>query len=243
MRRANACSLATSASYFAPLAVCYLAETSLEAGQPERARKDILRAAGGAGLPPVERVFRPHFYEMLTRAELALGRLDAAERWAALAEEAVEGYAPLGRITEARRPRAAVQLVRGQTAAAVESALSAVAASEEAGNRIEVGRSRTLAGRALAAAGDRDGALEELERAGRELEVCGALRFRDEAARELEIATLVAAGRTNREIAAVLYLSEKTVESHLSKVFAKLGVAKRAPVAGMVERARRREPV
>jgi len=36
------------------------------------------------------------------------------------------------------------------------------------------------------------------------------------------------AGKTNRQIAAELYLSEKTIEEHLSKVFAKLGVSRRA---------------
>jgi DNA-binding NarL/FixJ family response regulator len=45
-------------------------------------------------------------------------------------------------------------------------------------------------------------------------------------------------GRTNKEIAAELFLSEKTIESHLTKVFAKLGVSGRVAVAGAVERAR-----
>jgi DNA-binding NarL/FixJ family response regulator len=50
-------------------------------------------------------------------------------------------------------------------------------------------------------------------------------------AREQEIAELVVAGKTNREIAAQLFLSEKTVEGHLSRVFSKLGVSRRAAVA------------
>ena len=52
--------------------------------------------------------------------------------------------------------------------------------------------------------------------------------------REREIADLVAAGHTNREIAARLYLSDKTVEAHLSRAFAKLGVRSRAAVAAAV---------
>jgi DNA-binding CsgD family transcriptional regulator len=51
--------------------------------------------------------------------------------------------------------------------------------------------------------------------------------------RELEVAELVARGMTNREIADKLYLSPKTVEVHLSRVFAKLGVSSRAAVAGL----------
>ncbi|MDQ0574037.1 helix-turn-helix transcriptional regulator [Agromyces albus] len=49
--------------------------------------------------------------------------------------------------------------------------------------------------------------------------------------REFEIAGLVAAGRSNRQIAAELYLSERTVESHISHIFAKLGVTSRVDVA------------
>ena len=56
--------------------------------------------------------------------------------------------------------------------------------------------------------------------------------------REREIAELVSRGRTNREIAAELFLSEKTIESHLTKVFAKLGVSGRVAVAEAVGRER-----
>ena len=54
--------------------------------------------------------------------------------------------------------------------------------------------------------------------------------------RELEVARLVTAGKTNREIAAELFLSEKTVETHLSHVFGKLGVSSRAALAGVLAR-------
>jgi DNA-binding NarL/FixJ family response regulator len=52
------------------------------------------------------------------------------------------------------------------------------------------------------------------------------------------VAELVAGGRTNKEIAGELFLSEKTVESHMTRVFAKLGVSSRSAVAEAVGRER-----
>jgi len=92
----------------------------------------------------------------------------------------------------------------------------------------------------------RDEAARELRRLG---ERAGARRRRGAAGggldslsgRERQVAELVADGHTNREVAAELFLSEKTIESHLSKVFEKLGVRSRAEVAQTVGEARARE--
>jgi DNA-binding NarL/FixJ family response regulator len=51
-------------------------------------------------------------------------------------------------------------------------------------------------------------------------------------AREQEVVALASAGRSNREIAAELVLSLRTVENHLHRAFAKLGVASRSELAG-----------
>lgn len=123
---------------------------------------------------------------------------------------------------------------------------------------IETGHSLIIAGRAHAAAGNVDAARQALERAYAGLAACGALHDRDEAARELralgkriprrgvqgsgtgiaalsarerEVAGLVADGRANREVAAALHLSQKTVEYHMAHIFAKLGVSSRLQVA------------
>jgi DNA-binding CsgD family transcriptional regulator len=53
-------------------------------------------------------------------------------------------------------------------------------------------------------------------------------------AREFEVARLVAAGNTNRQIAAELFLSPKTVGSHVEHILTKLGVARRAEIAAWV---------
>ncbi|HEX8854928.1 MAG TPA: helix-turn-helix transcriptional regulator, partial [Thermoleophilaceae bacterium] len=54
--------------------------------------------------------------------------------------------------------------------------------------------------------------------------------------REREVAEEVASGKTNRDIAATLFLSEKTVESHLARIYSKLGVHSRAALTGIVAR-------
>jgi DNA-binding NarL/FixJ family response regulator len=55
--------------------------------------------------------------------------------------------------------------------------------------------------------------------------------------RELQVAQLIVDRRTNPQIAAELFLSTKTVESHVRNLFHKLGVSSRVEVARVVERA------
>jgi DNA-binding NarL/FixJ family response regulator/tetratricopeptide (TPR) repeat protein len=250
------------------MAHCHLAETRLERGAPpDRVRDDLLAAAGGPELPPIERAFRSRWYELLSRAELRAGDVDAAAVWAERAWAAADGLEMPGRSCEALRARARVMLARGKAAAAARDALEAVEQAERAGLPIEAGRARILAGRALAAANEPVRAVAELQRAHEALTSCGAEHDRDEAARELralgkrvarhgaagagegldalsarerEVAGLVAEGRTNREVAAALYLSEKTVENHMSRIFGKLGVSSRLQVATAIERVLRR---
>ncbi len=48
---------------------------------------------------------------------------------------------------------------------------------------------------------------------------------------EERVAALVAEGRTNREVGTILVVSERTVEGHLSRIYAKVGVRSRAELA------------
>jgi DNA-binding CsgD family transcriptional regulator len=57
--------------------------------------------------------------------------------------------------------------------------------------------------------------------------------------REREIAQRIVERRTNRQIAEELFLSPKTVETHIRNIFAKLGAGSRVEVAQIVERAER----
>ena len=97
-------------SYFSALTACYVAETRLEAGDPARARQELVAGGRGADLPVIEPSYRSHFYEMLTRCALALDEPGEARAWASRAERCAR-HSPLGgRQAEALMARAAVQL-------------------------------------------------------------------------------------------------------------------------------------
>ena len=212
---------------------------------------------------PVERCFD---WESLTLVALAVGDTEAADRYA--------GGRGGRRATRLRLPtaiagrcRAAVLLAAGDPFDAARVAHESAAAAGAVGAGLQAAFSRSLEGRALAAAGEREQAITVLRQAEQELDACGSLRVRDEmrrelrrlgarseprgpaagdsgidalTKRELEIAGLVTDRMTNREIATALFLSDKTIESHIRNIFHKLGVTSRVDVARTVERERRK---
>ncbi len=245
-------------SYFVAHSALHLAATQLEVGRAERCIDDVVAAAGGPELPICGQPMRPHYYEMLTRASLILGRLEDAQGWADRAREAAAGSPLGGRRCEAGLAEAAVTLAGGEAEQAGRLALAAARDADSAGDRVLAARARVLAARARAQR-SRGAAIGLLEDACAEFEACGAMGGRAEAVRELrrlgrrvgrggqrgrglegasalsgrerEVARLVTEGLTNRDVAARLYLSEKTVETHLAAVFRKLNVRGRAAIA------------
>jgi DNA-binding CsgD family transcriptional regulator/tetratricopeptide (TPR) repeat protein len=236
-----------------------------EAGEHERAIT-TMRGVGGESLERVPSGMRAVFGEIVVRSALALGRHEEAAQAVRDAEAAAEVYGLGFPTASALRSRAALALADGDTATAVELGLQAVERTESIGARVEAGRSRLLAAEAVVAAGDEDRAAALLERAAADFEACGAVRHRDMAerelrrlgravhrrsrpgradatgidsltGRELEVARLVVDRRTNPEIADELFLSIKTVESHMRNIFRKLGASSRVEVARMLERA------
>ena len=166
----------------------------------------------------------------------------------------------------AARASAAVKLYTGKRRLLPRPRARSTAAAAEVGAPIEAARSRTLAGRALARSGEHTRALAELERCAADLESCGALlaiatrpstssessaiastggHCREDlrtpvetlTERELQLARLVVERKTNAQIAAELFLSKKTVETHLRNIFRKIDVSTRAELAGAVEHA------
>jgi DNA-binding NarL/FixJ family response regulator len=188
-----------------------------------------------------------------------------AEAWARRATEVADALQLPAGAARAACARAEVLLAGGEPREAARIALWAVDTAERADARRVATTARLLAGRALGAAGEREEALALLQRVAADAARGGALRLRDEAARELrrlgtrisaesrrvgtvaggegltarerEIAALVAEGRTNKQVAAVLFLSDRTIEHNLSRIYAKLGVRGRTQLAGTLARA------
>ena len=245
-----------------------LALGHLLTGHPDRGLAILERASGGPDIPLVADSWRAYFLELLTRCRLALGQRDAAQRAATLADSSAKQVGlPLARAL-ADRAAAAVALDAGDAQSASELAIRSADTAETVGAPIEAALSRTLAGRSLAAAGERDRAKDELQRAAAALDSVGAQHYRNAAERELrqlgltihrrsqpgtaegagvdalterelEIARRIVDRRTNREIAEELFLSPKTVETHIRNIFRKLGADSRVEVARIVERADR----
>ena len=249
-------------------AAAVLASALLEAGQPDRSIDLLLTGVGGEELRLMGGGWRAWFLEVLTRALLSTGRQVEAERAAASAQACADEVALPSAAAMASIAAAAIALHAGQPTIAAERALAAAAALESVAALWDAARARALAGRAFARAGERDRAVLELERAAAAFESFGSLRYRDQAERELrklgrhfhhrthagtkdgsglaalterelQIARLVTDRKTNAQIAAELFLSHKTVETHLRNIFNKVGVETRVDLARAVERAAR----
>ncbi|HKP17231.1 MAG TPA: AAA family ATPase [Gaiellaceae bacterium] len=247
-------------------AVLAHARAHISLGDAESGRDRLLEIRGGPDLGQTPDGLRLATYLDLVPAELRLGRPEAAGEWLEQARRSGErwGTSAFDSLLVASL-EAQLLVANGSAGPAAELALDVAAELDRTGAQLKAAQARLTAGKALAATGDRARAVETLERARTELGACGAQRDRDEALRELrklgrrvsregargkgdgvaslsrrerEIADLIAIGRTNREIAAQLFLSEKTIEWHVANVFRKLGVSKRAAVGAVLERER-----
>jgi DNA-binding CsgD family transcriptional regulator len=143
----------------------------------------------------------------------------------------------------AAQGRGAVELAAEDADSALVSARSAWRAWLELDAPYEAARARVLIGQARAALGDAENASLELEGARSVFDELGAahdVELVDSlagsrpsetyglTARELEVLRLAAAGKSNREIAAELVISEHTARRHLQNIYGKLGVSSRA---------------
>ena len=194
--------------------------------------------------------WRPDFIESLARTGR---RTEAQEQLAVLDAEADATGSDWAKATAARC-RGLLQETPQQAIAGLEQAVTMAEASP---NEFEQARARLCLGEALRRARRRSDARHQLEQAQSMFEILGARPWAERATselaatgftaaprrtpvharltpQELRVATQVAEGLTNQEVAVRLFLSPKTIEVHLGHIYNKLGVHSRTSLARLL---------
>jgi DNA-binding CsgD family transcriptional regulator len=223
-----------------------MATLELSLGEPEAAWRTLEPTASMNGV--LRSFVLVRVWPYAVEALVELGQMEQA---AALAQGLEEAESILARWRgPALRARALVQAPtdRDRTLTLFAAALDA---DEQLGSGFERARTLFARGRVLRRWKRRRAARESLEVALTAFEEMGARLWAARVAQELErtasrravdgeltpsdaqIARLAASGRTNREIAQTLFVSTKTVEAALSRVYGTLGVRSRAELAAL----------
>jgi DNA-binding NarL/FixJ family response regulator len=185
---------------------------------------------------------------------IQLGRLDEAEPLIERLERNGERLDRAWMLAVGGRCRGMLLAARGDVEGAVAAALRAMAEHDRLPMPFERARTQLLVGqlqrrqkqREVASATLREAlsVFESLgtplwaQRARAELDRASGVRTRAElTASERRVAELAASGVTNREMAATLFISPKTVEANLSRVYRKLNIHSRAELGRIMGRA------
>lgn len=213
----------------------------LAQGDADTAAKGLRRALAEAA----QAQDRGRLLPAMVTVSVAAGAMDEAERAVRELTELAQAMGGSALDAELAGARGEVALAGGRP----ELALPELRRSADVWRQLQdahgTARTGVLIARACRALGDEEGARLELESARDSFGQLGArrdLRAVDElldpstpghglSAREVQVLQLIAAGKTNRAIAAELFLSERTVHRHVSSVFDKLGVHSRAEAA------------
>ena len=210
----------------------------LAQGNPDAAAASIRRAVSETprGLPRV--ALLPAYVEIM----LATDDLDAAAGAARELAETADQQGSDAIAAMAWQAAGSVALAEGDAQASLMALRRSSQAWQELGGVHAAARVRILVGLACRQLGDEDSALLEFRGARETFASLGArpelvaleaaVRPGDEdahglSAREREVLRLVATGKSNREIAVALVLSQHTVARHLQNIYAKLGVSTR----------------
>ncbi|MEO8092074.1 MAG: LuxR C-terminal-related transcriptional regulator [bacterium] len=207
---------------------------------PHAASAAIRRAVDETTDPFHRAGLLPAFVEVMLDA----GDPDAATDARRELERLAEAHGNVFLSATATHARGATDLAAGDARSALRSLRRSSALWQELEAPYELGRGRELAGLACRALGDEETAELELGAAAEIFERLGATPdlLRVDALRrpattgtvhgltprESEVLRLVCSGKTNKEVAAELVLSERTVERHVSNIFVKLGVSSRS---------------
>ena len=215
-----------------------LALLRLAQGRIAQARALIGRCFEGAAMP----LARARLLPAIAQIAIADGDVDAAADAVTELEEIASTFGSAMLLASARSARGRVELARGEPAAARVALQDAMQQWQELDVPYEMATVRTLLGQAFRLTGDAEAAAASFAAAEALFDQIGAQldarQLRDLTGRaafpaglterEVEVLQLIASGRTNKEIASALFLSEKTVSRHLSNIFTKIGVSSRA---------------
>jgi DNA-binding CsgD family transcriptional regulator len=211
----------------------------LAEGSKDAAAAAIRRAVAETS----ERVRRARLLPACVEILLAVGDAEEARKACRELEAIAVDYGSSMPAAIAAHARGAVELAEGNASAALVALRQASQAWHELDVPYEAARASVLIGLACRARGDHDTAELEFGSARQTFEALGAApdlarldsfarrRVSDASGltrRELEVLRRVAAGETNKAIAAALVLSERTVDRHVSNIFRKLRVSSRA---------------
>ncbi|MFJ9631689.1 ATP-binding protein [Streptomyces sp. NPDC101175] len=237
------------------LSAAVLASVRLDQGRPDDC-VELIRTITGIDRSETTHTLRAMWFCTAAQAEMARGDTRAALGRARQAAEAAAAVSLPGQSGYAALAMACVRI--DDPGAAAE--LFTEAAEFFAGSRLVLaeGRARLLLGRALLATGRLDEAVAEVGRAkqladahgaghlsalaGNAQRQIGARRPRSAghspahdalSEQERRIAQLVSRGLSNRDIASTLFLSPKTVEAHLTRIFRKLDVSSRSALVSV----------
>jgi ATP/maltotriose-dependent transcriptional regulator MalT len=211
----------------------------LAQGNIQAAEAAIRRVEGEASEPVKRARVLPAYIEIVLAVDDVTAARLACEELASFAKGHEDGTLE----AIAAQARGAVELAAGEPRAALVSLRRAGEVWRQLEAPYETACVRELLGRACRELGDEDGARLELEAARHAFDRLGAAtdlarvdllvelstKFDRHGLsdRELEVLRLIAAGNSNREIAAALVISEHTAARHVQNIFAKLGVSSR----------------
>ena len=197
---------------------------------------------------PVRGFFLPDEIEAL----IGLGRFERAERLLAVFDEAARRLDRPWALMLTARSRALLFAASGDLEAAAAQASEALRRCADLELRIEIARTFLVAGQIERRRRRKGVAADYLRRAVELFEEMGAALWAQRAHAELgrvglrppasgrlteserRVAELTASGRTNREVASQLFMSPKTVEATLARVYRKLGVRSRAELGAQL---------
>jgi DNA-binding CsgD family transcriptional regulator len=228
--------------------------------QPGHSLLRLAQGRGSAALGAIRRVVestpsptkRVRFLPAYVEIALALGEMEEARTAAADLHVIAENLAIEVVAAMADHADGALRLAEGDAQGAQEPLRRAAAVWTQVGAPYLVAKLRVLMGRSCAALGDTDGSAMQFEAARAVFLELGAspdltaltdgssgvamARDHGLTQRELQVLRLIAAGRTNKAIATVLEISEKTVDRHASNIFTKIDVPTRAAATAFAYR-------